>query len=109
MENIFAEEEMQIYADTVSVLKPYLHNIELKEVKSRIKYLYGNDNTIYLLWGKNGGKYPTDIANELRYKGFIIEAETEGDILFEINEAYREASKKLKEKTDVILNDISIT
>ncbi len=35
MENIFAEEEMQIYADTVSVLKPYLHNIELKSIMQK--------------------------------------------------------------------------
>lgn len=108
IENIYLEEENQIYTETISFLKPYLHSIDLKALKGEIKYRYDTDNSVYLLWGKRkgeDGQTADQIAMELAESGFFIDAENEADIFFEMDRAYREAVKALKKKSDKFLAD----
>ena len=108
IESIYLEDENQIYTETISFLKPYLHSIDLKALKGEIKYRYDTDNSVYLLWGKRkgeDGQTADQIAMELAESGFFIDAENEADIFFEMDRAYREAVKALKKKSDKFLAD----
>lgn len=108
IESIYLEEENQIYTETISFLKPYLHSVDLKALKGEIKYRYDTDNSVYLLWGKRkgeGGQTADQIAMELAESGFFIDAENEADIFFEMDRAYREAVRALKKKSDKFLAD----
>ena len=105
IKSIYAEEENQADIDTIQALRPYLHSIDLSHIRDDIKSQYGNSSP-YLLWGKRKG---TDgitadkIANELAEEGFYIDATNEADIFFEIDSAYRNASKNLKQKSNEVL------
>ena len=106
IESIYLEEENQIYTETISFLKPYLHSVDLKALKGEIKYRYDTDNSVYLLWGKRkgeDGQTADQIAMELAESGFFIDAENEADIFFEMDRAYREAVRALKKKSDKFL------
>lgn len=108
IESIYLEDENQIYTETISFLKPYLHSIDLKALKGEIKYRYDTDNSVYLLWGKRkgeDGQTADQIAMELAESGFFIDAENEADIFFEMDRAYREAVRALKKKSDKFLAD----
>ena len=108
IESIYLEEENQIYTETISFLKPYLHSVDLKALKGEIKYRYDTDNSVYLLWGKRkgeDGQTADQIAMELAESGFFIDAENEADIFFEMDRAYREAVRALKKKSDKFLAD----
>ena len=108
MENIYQEDENDIHLETIKYLKPYLHKVDLRGLKSEIKYRYDTDNSVYLLWGSRKGKVgqsADQIAMELAESGFFIDAENEADIFFEMDRAYREAVRALKKKSDKFLAD----
>ena len=108
MENIYHEDENDIHLETIKYLKPYLHKVDLRGLKSEIKYRYDTDNSVYLLWGSRKGEVgqsADQIAMELAESGFFIDAENEADIFFEMDRAYREAVRALKKKSDKFLAD----
>ncbi len=108
MENIYQEDENDIHLETIKYLKPYLHKVDLRGLKSEIKYRYDTDNSVYLLWGSRKGEVgqsADQIAMELAESGFFIDAENEADIFFEMDRAYREAVRALKKKSDKFLAD----
>ena len=108
LENLYEDADNEAYIDTISVLKPYLHKLDLSGIKSEIKYHYDRDNSPYLLWGKRrgqDGQTPDVVAMELAENGFYIESTNEADIFFEIDSAYRNAVQNLKRKARELLGD----
>ena len=107
LENIYEDDSNQAYIDTIQVLKPYLHSINLNGIKGDIKHKYDRDNSPYLLWGKrkeHGGKGADVIAMELEEQGFYIDGINEADIFFQIDTAYREAVAALKKQAKELLD-----
>lgn len=107
MESVYDDAESETHIYTISLLKPYLHSIDLSRIKGEIKYRYGNDNSVYLLWGKRKGTkgYGADqIAQILEEQGMRIDAINDADIFFEIDSAYRAAVAALKSKAKTLLS-----
>lgn len=108
LENLYEDADNEAYIDTISVLKPYLHKLDLSGIKGEIKYRYDRDNSPYLLWGKRRGQKgqtPDVVAMELAENGFYIDSTNEADIFFEIDSAYRNAVQNLKRKARELLGD----
>ncbi len=108
LENLYEDADNEAYIDTISVLKPYLHKLDLSGIKGEIKHRYDRDNSPYLLWGKRrgqDGQTPDVVAMELAENGFYIDSTNEADIFFEIDSAYRNAVQNLKRKARELLGD----
>ncbi len=78
---------VEIHAKTLSVLKPYLHKLDLDGIKGEIVNRFGKKNSIHLVWGKREGDVgvaPDAIKAELNEQGVLIEANNPPDIFFEI-------------------------
>lgn len=98
MENIYSDSVVQANSNTLELLKPYLHKLDLDGIKGDIRYHYG-DNSPYARWGKRKGDVgiPIDVAAmELEEKGFYIDAINNVDIFLQIDEAYRKAAEGTK-------------
>ena len=108
VESIYDDPSYETYTDTIALLKPYSHAINLDGIKSEIKSRYNNDNSPYLLWGKRKGgegKTADVIAAELEELGFHIDASNEAEVFFQIDEAYRTAVAGLKKDAKAILSE----
>ena len=108
VESIYDDPSYETYTDTIALLKPYLHTINLDGIKSEIKSRYNKDNSPYLLWGKRKGgegKSADVIAAELEELGFHIDASNEAEVFFQIDEAYRTAVAGLKKDAKAILSE----
>ena len=108
VESIYDDPAYEIYTDTIALLKPYLHKMNLDGIKGEIRHRYDKDNSPYLLWGKRKGESGLGadvIAMELESLGFHIDAINEADIFFQIDEAYRTAVAGLKKDAKSILSD----
>lgn len=108
VESMYEDTDTEVYMDTIALLKPYLHKINLNGIKGEIKHRYDRDNSPYLLWGKRKGDSGLGadvIAMELDDLGFHIDAINEADIFFQIDEAYRTAVAGLKKDAKAILSE----
>ena len=108
MENIYSDSIVQMHTDTIEVLKPYLHKLDLDGIKGDIKYHYG-DNSPYALWGKRKGESGIGVdvaAMELNEQGFYIEEINPVDIFLRIDDAYRKAVEGVKTKTKKFATEI---
>lgn len=107
VESMYEDTDTEVYMDTIALLKPYLHKINLNGIKGEIKHRYDRDNSPYLLWGKRKGDSGLGadvIAMELDDLGFHIDAINEADIFFQIDEAYRSAVAGLKKEAKSMLD-----
>ena len=107
VESMYEDTDTEVYTDTIALLKPYLHKINLDGIKGEIKHRYDRDNSPYLLWGKRKGDSGLGadvIAMELDDLGFHIDAINEADIFFQIDEAYRSAVAGLKKEAKGMLD-----
>lgn len=107
VESMYDDTSTEVYMDTIALLKPYLHKINLNGIKGEIKHRYDRDNSPYLLWGKRKGDSGLGadvIAMELDDLGFHIDAISEADIFFQIDEAYRSAVAGLKKEAKSMLD-----
>lgn len=107
VESMYEDTDTEVYTDTIALLKPYLHKINLDGIKGEIKHRYDRDNSPYLLWGKrkgDSGLGADAIAMELDDLGFHIDAINEADIFFQIDEAYRSAVAGLKKEAKGMLD-----
>lgn len=107
VESMYEDTDTEVYTDTIALLKPYLHKINLDGIKGEIKHRYDRDNSPYLLWGKRKGDSGLGadvIAMELDELGFHIDAINEADIFFQIDEAYRSAVAGLKKEAKSMLD-----
>ena len=99
MNDVYGDSTYDYDKYVIGELKDYLHNIDLSGVKAEIKYRYDKDNSVYAMWGKRSGTKGLNlatIAQELTERGINIEAENDADLLFEIDDMYRQAKNNLK-------------
>ena len=109
MENIYSDAVVRMHTDTITALKPYLHNLNLDGIKNDIKYHYGNSNAPYALWGRKNGEKGVGVdvaAMELNENGFYIEEINPVDIFRRMDEAYRLAVDGLKKTTSKFATEI---
>ena len=109
MENIYSDAVVRMHTDTITALKPYLHNLNLDGIKNDIKYHYGNSNAPYALWGKKNGEKGIGVdvaAMELNESGFYIEEINPIDIFLRMDDAYRRAVEGLKKTTKKFATEI---
>ena len=107
VESMYDDASTEVDMDTIALLKPYLHKINLDGIKGEIKHRYDRDNSPYLLWGKRKGDSGLGadvIAMELDDLGFHIDAINEADIFFQIDEAHRSAVAGLKKEAKSMLD-----
>ena len=107
LENIYGDEDTQWAVDTIDMLKPYLHSLDLDSIKGEIKYKYDTDKSPYLLWGKRRslkGVAPDVLGKELE-EVMQIDAINEADIFFQVDELYRSAVSALKKKAKTFLSE----
>ncbi len=87
----------------LSVLRSYMHNIDLSGIQEEIKYKYDNKNTINLVWGnKNSKQTPDVIAQELAEFGIFIDAANEADIFFQMVDKYESARAAVNKKVESV-------
>ncbi len=85
----------------LSVLRSYMHNIDLSGIQEEIRYKYDNKNTINLVWGnKNSKQTPDVIAQELAEFGIFIDAVNEADIFFQMVDKYESARAAVNKKVE---------
>ena len=108
LENTWEDNDSQWAVDTIYLLKPYLHSLDLNSLKGEIRNKYDTDKSPYLLWGKSKnakGVAPDVVSQELETKGLSIDAINETDIFFKIDELYRNAVGILKKKAKTLLSE----
>ena len=87
----------------LSVLRSYMHNVDLSGIQEEIKYKYDNKNNINLIWGnKNSKQTPDIIAQELAEFGIFIDAVNEADIFFQMVDKYESARAAVNKKVETI-------
>jgi len=105
----FGEDPMaQENAQTVAILKDYMHKLDLDSIKGEIRNRFGKNNAIHLVWGKREGEVgvaPDSIKNELIEQGITITASNPADIFFEIYDAYRSAKDGLENHARILLKN----
>lgn len=102
--------EMQEDHDTVAMLRQYLRSLDLSNIHDEIKQKYGSNVSVYSRWGKrkksNSFVSLENAAKELREKGYRLQATTSAEILFEIDEAYQSAKKRIKKRTKALKDEL---
>lgn len=87
----------------LSILRSYMHNIDLSGIQEEIKYKYDNKNNINLIWGnKNSKQTPDIIAQELAEFGIFIDAVNEADIFFQMVDKYESAKAAVNKKVETV-------
>lgn len=102
MEDIYEVDKSEVMS-VLSILRSYMHNINLSGIQGEIQYKFGKKSGINMLWGNNNAtQTPDTIAQELAEYGIIIESINEADIFFEILDKYENARNEVNKKVDTI-------
>lgn len=85
--------------DRFKVIKSYLRNIHLKEIRDEMHYKYDKAYTIpYRMWHSDNGMYYDDVVNEVESFGINLPGNTSVDQLFSMFDMYLELKRDLKPK-----------
>ena len=88
----------------LSVMRRYMHGVNLSGIQSEIQYKFDRKNSINLVWGaKMGRQSPDVIAQELEGYGIHIEAINEAEQFFEMLELYERAREQVNQKAEKIM------
>lgn len=89
---------------TLSVLRQYMHRMDLSQIQGEIQYRYDKKNSINLIWGaKEGGIAPDTLPQFLADEGIHIDAINEADIFFEMVDMYEEARANVNNTTEKVM------
>lgn len=108
LENIWQDESLSEHTYIVEAIQPYLHTLDLSSLSAEIKNRYDGDNSIYLRWAKPKGERGISLdaaAMELAGTGINIANYNPADILFELDDMYRESKKALSANVKKLLTD----
>lgn len=108
IDNVFRDEQNQADIETIEILKPYLHKLNLDNIKDEIKHRYGKTNASILLWGKRkneSGLTADQVAKLLKEEGIQLESINEADLFFELDKLYRDAVKNIKDYKKQVWNE----
>lgn len=87
----------------LSILRKYMHNINLSGIQGEIQYKFGKKNGINMLWGNtNATQTPDTIAQELAEEGIFFDSANEADIFFEMLDKYESAREIVNQKVESV-------
>lgn len=88
----------------LSVIRSYMHRMDLRGIQGEIQYKFDKKNTINLVWGaKTGGISPDVVAQELQGYGIEIKAINEAEQFFEMLEIYEKAREQVNKRAEKVM------
>lgn len=88
----------------LSVLRRYMHKIDLRHIQDEIQYRFDKRNSINLVWGaKEGGIAPDTLPQLLADEGIFIDAVNEADCFLQMVEMYEDARAAVNNATESVM------
>jgi hypothetical protein len=88
----------------LSVLRRYMHKIDLRHIQDEIQYRFDKKNSINLVWGaKEGGIAPDTLPQLLADEGIFIDAVNEADCFLQMVEMYEDARAAVNNATESVM------
>lgn len=100
LSDMYAAETVSESMRTLSVLRYYMHKMDLSGIQSEIKHRYDNKNTINLLWAAPKGEKgiaPDTLAQSLESDAIFLSGWNEADMFFEMVDMYESARRDIQE------------
>lgn len=100
LSDMYAAETVSESMRTLSVLRYYMHKMDLSGIQSEIKHRYDNKNTINLLWAAPKGEKgiaPDTLAQSLESDAIFLSSWNEADMFFEMVDMYESARRDVQE------------
>ena len=90
----------------LSVLRGYMHQIDLRYIQDEIKYRFDKKNTINLIWAAPKGEHgisPDTLPQLLAEEGIYLNSVNEADCFFEMLEVYEAARAEVNSTTEEVM------
>lgn len=100
LSDMYAQETVSTSMETLSILRGYMHSMDLRSIQGEIKYRYDTKNTINLLWAAPKGERgiaPDVLAQELEGYGITFKSDNSADIFLEMVDMYERAKQDVRD------------
>jgi hypothetical protein len=88
----------------LSVLRRYMHRIDLRHIQDEIQYRFDKKNSINLVWGaKEGGISPDTLPQLLAEEGIFLDAINEADCFLQMVDMYEDARAAVNNATEQVM------
>lgn len=88
----------------LSVLRRYMHKINLHHIQGEIQYRFDRKNSINLVWGaKEGGIAPDTLPQLLAEEGIFLDAINEADCFLQMVDMYEDARAAVNNATEQVM------
>ena len=88
----------------LSVLRRYMHRIDLRHIQDEIQYRFDKRNSINLVWGaKEGGIAPDTLPQLLAEEGIFLDAINEADCFLQMVDMYEDARAAVNNATEQVM------
>ena len=88
----------------LSVLRRYMHKIDLRYIQDEIQYRFDKKNSINLIWGaKEGGISPDTLPQLLAEEGIFLDAINEADCFLQMVDMYEDARSAVNNATESVM------
>lgn len=88
----------------LSVLRRYMHKIDLRHIQDEIQYRFDKRNSINLVWGaKEGGIAPDTLPQLLAEEGIFLDAINEADCFLQMVDMYEDARAAVNNATEQVM------
>lgn len=88
----------------LSILRGYMHKIDLRHIQDEMQYKFDKKNSINLVWGaKEGGIAPDTLPQLLADEGIFIDAVNEADCFLQMVEMYEDARAAVNNATESVM------
>lgn len=88
----------------LSILRGYMHKIDLRHIQDEMQYRFDKKNSINLVWGaKEGGIAPDTLPQLLADEGIFIDAVNEADCFLQMVEMYEDARAAVNNATESVM------
>ena len=89
--DMYAEESVGDAMQILSILRSYMHRIDLAQIRADVQHRFDKKNTIELVWGQKGGIAPDTLGQLLAEEGIHLDAINGADMFFQMYDMYVEA------------------
>ena len=72
--DMYAEESVGDAMQILSILRSYMHRIDLAQIRADVQHRFDKKNTIELVWGQKGGIAPDTLGQLLAEEGIHLDA-----------------------------------
>ena len=88
----------------LSVLRRYMHKIDLRHIQDEIRYRFDKKNSINLVWGaKEGGISPDTLPQLLAEEGIYIDATNEAECFLQMVDMYADARSTVNSTMEKVM------